>query len=515
MVTPVQSKCVLVVDDNNVILLSFQHILRKYGWEVETASSAEEAEEVLEREGFDAFAAVVADYYMPGGTGLDLLSHVRTRDPTLTVVIVTSTGEKELVTNSLRGGAFGYLEKPVDRDNLIETVSRAIDETGRRRQLRSHASSTRAIGESQLTLLGLHTAAIEDRISMFFQPRHQASGDFVSFLPGPNGQLIILASDVSGHGVNAAYQSIYFQGIARGMVERGASVAEVFEFINNFLMRDWNQGDNIEVSIAAFGAVVDLGRGVLEIMNCGFPTPVLFDHITGRTIPLGCADAGPLGWFDELPSPVSSHSVHGVLTFWSDGLESLSHDLGVDALALAYRFLMDRDGVDGLVAEANDDVIVVRSNLDSGEENALVRRTPVIDQRFSGDMFDRIDWIQGFCERSLEVALPELEEEILCSVVVCMREAVLNALDHGCQRKKDAFARLCLSVGEGGRKIYLEVEDSGDGYNFDIFSHEIAAGEQMLTEHRGLVLMKNLSKEITFLNDGRFVSMAFEEMEMR
>jgi CheY-like chemotaxis protein/anti-sigma regulatory factor (Ser/Thr protein kinase) len=503
---------ILLVDDDVVVRKTYELVLRKV-CDCTPASSAEEAMELFTAQGCDQFDAILTDYYMPGGTGLDLLCQVRMRDPTLAVVIITAKDEKELVTNSLRGGAFGYLEKGVRAEELLETMRRAVAETARQRALRDDAADARTMGQCQLAFLGLQTAVDQEQVEVFFQPLTRASGDFVSLLERPDGRLLILASDVSGHNLNAAYQSIFFQGVARGMIERGASFSEIFSFFNRFLLEGWNRSGEVQFSIAAFGAEVDPGNGLIEIMNAGFPTPVLTNE-SGRALRLDADASSPLGWFEELPTASFRDAFGSKLLFWSDGLDDLADTLQVDPLALAHRLLVDPDGVDSLVASARDDIIVMRKCLrDPAQETAEGSWIPIFDQRFRGDQFEEIDRLQRFFERSLEVAEANFDDERLCTVVLCMREAALNALDHGARRQADQSIWVRLALETGTTAIRLEVEDEGTGHDFDLATHEAIAGEQMLPQHRGLLFIKNLSDSMELMNQGRLIRIHFSSAQ--
>jgi DNA-binding NtrC family response regulator len=110
---------VLVVDDEPQILQLLEGRLKRKGYDVETASSGDDALNRLKT--FDAHA-VVTDLRMPGMDGLSLVS--KTKRPTL---LITGHGDKESAIKAVESGAFGFFEKPFDLDSLEVMIRRACE----------------------------------------------------------------------------------------------------------------------------------------------------------------------------------------------------------------------------------------------------------------------------------------------------------------------------------------------------------------------------------------------------
>ena len=114
---------VLVVDDERNQREVYTLILEDDGFEVTTAQSGEQAVRLARENDFDL---VLTDYKMTGMDGLTLLSQLVQIDPSIIVVMMTAHGSVESVKEALRAGAFDYLEKPVDRDQLLKVVESAL-----------------------------------------------------------------------------------------------------------------------------------------------------------------------------------------------------------------------------------------------------------------------------------------------------------------------------------------------------------------------------------------------------
>src|SRR2546427_5018385 len=124
---------VLIVDDDPALFQALPEALRlrMSGVKVDVADSAAAALERIARRDYDV---IVADIKMPGMDGLALLAEIRGRQPDTPILIITGHGEYDLSVRALRGGAYDFVQKPIDRDHFVASLYRAI---------RAHASNRR------------------------------------------------------------------------------------------------------------------------------------------------------------------------------------------------------------------------------------------------------------------------------------------------------------------------------------------------------------------------------------
>src|SRR2546422_1714458 len=127
---------VLVVDDDPALLAALPEALRlrMAGVTVDTADSGAAA---LDRIAAREYEAIVIDVKMPGMDGLALLAEIRARRPDTPVLMITVHGEHALAIQALRGGAYDFIQKPIDRDHFVAALSRAM---------RAHALNRRGEG---------------------------------------------------------------------------------------------------------------------------------------------------------------------------------------------------------------------------------------------------------------------------------------------------------------------------------------------------------------------------------
>jgi two-component system response regulator GlrR len=118
---------ILLVDDDPGLLRLLSIRLRAEGYEVEAVESAHKALATLNRFSPDL---VITDLRMDKMDGIGLLKELQTRSPGLRVVIVTAHGTIPDAVAATQSGAFGFLTKPIDKDELMQTVQKAIRVSG-------------------------------------------------------------------------------------------------------------------------------------------------------------------------------------------------------------------------------------------------------------------------------------------------------------------------------------------------------------------------------------------------
>ena len=116
---------VLVVDDDPALLEALPETLRlrMNGVTVDTADSAAAALDRIASQNYDA---IVTDIKMPGMDGLALLSEIRRRQPDTPILMITGHGDYDLAVRALRGGAYDFIQKPIDREHVVASLHEAI-----------------------------------------------------------------------------------------------------------------------------------------------------------------------------------------------------------------------------------------------------------------------------------------------------------------------------------------------------------------------------------------------------
>ena len=122
-VSKISPKKILIVDDEVNMRLVLKAMLKKEGYEVETAADGLEALALLRQQDI---TAVVTDLKMPKLDGMGLLDRMVEEYPSVPVIILTAYGTVATAVDALKKGAFDYITKPFDQDELKNVILKAV-----------------------------------------------------------------------------------------------------------------------------------------------------------------------------------------------------------------------------------------------------------------------------------------------------------------------------------------------------------------------------------------------------
>jgi two-component system response regulator AtoC len=136
---------VLVIDDDASLRFALEAVLGDAGLTVESSPSGAGGIEAFEARGADA---VLTDLAMPEMDGLQVLERLRAQDPGVPVVMLTAHGSERVAVAAMKAGAYDYLPKPFDPEEIVQAVRRAVETRSLRMQnalLRTESTLGRAI----------------------------------------------------------------------------------------------------------------------------------------------------------------------------------------------------------------------------------------------------------------------------------------------------------------------------------------------------------------------------------
>ena len=114
---------ILITDDEKIVRESLLHWFEEDGYNVEIASSGEEALAKFEKGKYDL---VLTDMKMPGLSGLELLKKIKEIDENCIVILITAYASVPSAIKALKDGAYDYVTKPIDPDELAHLVEKAL-----------------------------------------------------------------------------------------------------------------------------------------------------------------------------------------------------------------------------------------------------------------------------------------------------------------------------------------------------------------------------------------------------
>ena len=177
---------ILLVDDDVTLLQALPQALylRIDGVGMDTCDSAPEALNKIQEHDYDA---IVSDIKMPGMDGLTLLAKIQELRPETPTLLITGHGDHDLALQAMRGGAYDFIQKPIDRDYVVAALRRAIQTHQLRRQVREHQRA-----------LELHAQSLERVVQHRTQELVQANAAKDTFLSMVSHELSMPLTSLAG-----------------------------------------------------------------------------------------------------------------------------------------------------------------------------------------------------------------------------------------------------------------------------------------------------------------------------
>jgi DNA-binding NtrC family response regulator len=148
-----REKRILVIDDEEIILKVIREELRYEGYSVDTANDAEMGYEMIQHKHYDL---VLLDYQMPMKNGLELLVDIKTLHPNLPAMIMTAFGSIDNAVEAMKLGAYDYVTKPFEDNELIVKIGQAL-------RVNERLVVQEVSEETETTIVGHHASICEIR----------------------------------------------------------------------------------------------------------------------------------------------------------------------------------------------------------------------------------------------------------------------------------------------------------------------------------------------------------------
>jgi DNA-binding NtrC family response regulator len=155
------NKNILIIDDDNLVCISLKRVLSKLGYDVEICMQAAEADDYIKN--FEP-NVVLLDIYLTTHNGMDLLKAFRKRYPDLPVIMITGYSDVKNAVSALKMGAYDFLLKPIDLEQLKSVLNKVFDNLNLRNEVnklntifQSDILTEEYFGRSNKILKVLHT----------------------------------------------------------------------------------------------------------------------------------------------------------------------------------------------------------------------------------------------------------------------------------------------------------------------------------------------------------------------
>jgi len=292
---------ILVVDDEidleSLIRQKFRRQIRdnKYNF-IFAFNGLEALSKILE---YPEIAIVLSDINMPEMDGLTLLAKLKElKNQGLKTVIVSAYGDMDNIRTAMNRGAFDFVTKPVNFEDLEITIDKTIEEiTQIRRSIAEHDQLVSI--QHDLNVAREIQQAILPKIFPPFPSQQnfdiyasmiaakEVGGDFYDFFMIDPTQVGFVIGDVSGKGVPAAIFMAVSRTLIRATGIKGVSAGECLRYVNNLLCTE----SVASMFVTVFYGIFDVTTGNVEFVNAGHNPPYLLStdgikkiEITGDTV---------------------------------------------------------------------------------------------------------------------------------------------------------------------------------------------------------------------------------------
>jgi sigma-B regulation protein RsbU (phosphoserine phosphatase) len=275
---------ILVVDDEpdleHLVRQKFRKQIRSNEFQFIFAENGVEALHKLEAD--SEVDLVLTDINMPEMDGLTLLTKLRELDLILKPVIISAYGDMENIRTAMNRGAFDFVTKPIDLQDLETTIDKSLKElrmfkeaVQARDKLVAIEQELNIATEIQTSILPRSFPAFPDRnefdIYAKMATAKEVGGDFYDFFPIDKNRIGFVIGDVSGKGVPAAMLMTMSRTLLKATALKGIPSDECLREINNVLVAE----SLSTMFVTIFYAVLDTRNGMLEYCNGGHNLPYL------------------------------------------------------------------------------------------------------------------------------------------------------------------------------------------------------------------------------------------------
>jgi sigma-B regulation protein RsbU (phosphoserine phosphatase) len=335
---------ILVVDDEPdlepLVLQRMRRRIRSGQYSFVFAHNGVEALDVLRQE--EDIDMVISDINMPQMDGLTLLEQIPKVDPNVRSIIISAYGDMKNIRTAMNRGAFDFVTKPLDFDDLQITIDRTLahlvewrDALSSRDRLVSLENELNVASKIQQSILPTEFP-VEDDYSAYasMEPAKEVGGDFYDVIHLGRQRVGVAIADVSDKGVPAALFMMSSRTLLKGSAIGKYEPGEVLKEVNDLLC----EGNDAMMFVTLLYAIYDRATGKLTYANGGHTTPYV-RRSDGSIIALPLTGGMALGvldgqdynqdTFDLLPGDT--------VFLYSDGVsEAMNHEgeeFGLERLA--------------------------------------------------------------------------------------------------------------------------------------------------------------------------------------
>ena len=555
---------ILVADDTDTDRLILESILRREGHQVVLACNGLEAVTAFETERPDI---VLLDALMPelDGFGAALRIKKLAGDELVPIIFLTSLSDTESLVHCLDAGGDDFLSKPYNRvilqakiksfNRMRELHSTMLTQRNQIVQYNNHLLQEQTVAKHVFDNVA-HSGCLDAKnVRYFLSSLAVFNGDVLVAAMRPNGNMMVLLGDFTGHGLPAAIGAMPLASTFYGMVPKGFGLRDILREINGKLK------SILPVGIFCCATMLDINfnRRRVKVWNGGLPDSFIYRVDSQEVVPVKSTHL-PLGVLSNRVFKDNCEyfelGLNDRIFLWSDGIHEARNSQGImfGEARLRQVFEQNRqpehlfqevlDAVQGFVAdrERDDDLSLLEICM---TDPAGVG--PAFEAAAERHAQARVEWHMSFevLPASFRIfdPLPLLVNVLMevpslrsysSTIYTILAELYTNALEHGVlkldsvlKKSPEGFAeyyrlreerigkveqgsvRIFIQhkTSEDGGHLLVRVEDSGEGFDYSARSGD--ALQSLAYSGRGIALLEKLCTQVRYLGKGNIAEVEF------
>ncbi len=321
---------ILVVDDEpqleRLILQRFRKQIKNNEYMFSFAGDGLQALEMINGKG--GFDVALTDINMPRMDGLTFLKQIKQNGGLTKTVIVSAYGDMKNIRTAMNRGAYDFVTKPIDFEDLTTTLEKALEEVRYLKMAAEIKEELNTVRKDLLVAQDVQQSIIPNDFKIFPEaspyqlyarmiPAKEVGGDFYDFFKIDENKIGIVIADVSGKGMPAALFMAISRTLVKAVASKGESPASCLSQVNDLLSQD----NPRSMFVTLIYGVLDVGTGQFEYCNAGHNPPFI---VTGngnagyletkQNVALGIVEG-----FGYASNKIELNK-HDLLFFYTDGI---------------------------------------------------------------------------------------------------------------------------------------------------------------------------------------------------
>lgn len=313
---------ILIVDPNmDMKSLYEQKLKNKYNMVFSTDGS-EALKLVEDHKDIDI---IITDTAIPTISGIDLIKKIHLMDSVKKSIVVSFYGDLDNIRKAIGVGAYDFVIKPIDFQDLEHTINKAIQEISRERQSAENKAKLIKISEEIDSTAELQKSILPDNyfktdnIEIYARndPANEVGGDFYDFFVIDASHVGVVIADVSGKNLSAAMFMSMAKLLLKSFGKLIVNPKHCLEIFNKSISEDNKSG----MFVTCFYAVIDTKKNKMFFVNAGHLPPIVINKKLGIS-KLKCESGLPIGVLEDMEYVLEEYDIRpgDKILFYTDGV---------------------------------------------------------------------------------------------------------------------------------------------------------------------------------------------------